>query len=79
MTPSTSDVLEFERAWLGADRTDGRYERAIRERFGLSMTAYALRLTVLVDTAEAMAVDPVTARLVRARRAQGMKQHRAAH
>lgn len=72
------DVLAFERDWIGADRTTGHYERAMRDRFGLSATAYAIRLSRLVDDPEAMALDPVTCRLVRARRAQGTKQRRAA-
>lgn len=74
MTPSTSDVLAFERKWLGHDRSTGAYEHAVRKTFGLSATAYALRLTRLVDDPEAIALDPVTCRLVRARRAAGMKQ-----
>lgn len=68
------DVLAFERDWIGLDRSTGAYEVAMRERFAVTMTAYALRLTRVVDTAEAMALDPVTCRLVRARRSRGMKQ-----
>lgn len=67
-------VLAFERKWLGHDRSTGAYEHAVKKTFGVTMTAYAMRLTRLVDDPDAIAADPVTCRLVRARRTVNVKQ-----
>lgn len=71
--PSTADLLSFERAWLGRPR-DGSYDAAIRQEFGVSTVRHLQRVNALLDDPEAIRVDPVTCRLLRSRRARGMRQ-----
>lgn len=68
------DVLALERAWLNRDRTTGAYAAAVREAFGVSVTAYTLRLVHLLDDPAAVALDPVTVRVLTERMRRGSKQ-----
>lgn len=74
-TPTYSDLLAFEAAWLGRPR-DGAYDAAIRQAFGVSTIRHLQRVNVILDDPEAMALDPVTCRVLRSRRAAGMRQAR---
>ena len=67
-------ILAFERQWLNRDRTRGGYDRAVRERFGVSATTHTLRLHALLDDPRAVAADPVTVRVLRERRRRASKQ-----
>ena len=55
-------ILDFERQWW---KYAGAKEQAIRERFGLSATAYYARLNALIDEPAAMAADPMLVRRLR--------------
>lgn len=75
--PADDDVeqmLAFERAWLNRDHSTGAYAREVRERFGVSVTAWSLRLVHLLDDPRAVATDPVTVRVLRERRRRASKQ-----
>jgi len=64
-------ILAFERQWW---RRPGAKERAIRERFGLSVTRYYQLLNSLLDDPGALAYDPVLVlrlRRLRQRRSGG--------
>ena len=50
------DVLDFERAWRPSGRSK---ERAIRESFGISPTRYHQVLVRVVESADALAYDPM--------------------
>ncbi|PWJ22818.1 uncharacterized protein DUF3263 [Branchiibius hedensis] len=71
--PSMADLLAFERAWLGR-RRDGAYDAAVRQEFGVTTVRHLQRVNALLDDPEAMALDPVTCRVLRSRRAAGMRQ-----
>lgn len=69
MTPiEVTKLLNFERSWLNRSQHDGRKEQAIRETFGLSATRYYQQLVAILDTHEALAIDPMTVAAVRRRR-----------
>lgn len=57
---------------------DGRKEAAVREAFGVSMTRYTQRLNGLLEDPAFISVDPVHARVLRARRARRMRSGRKA-
>jgi len=64
MTDLDRAILEFERAyptWLH----QGAREAEVRERFGLSPTAYHQRLVALLRDPEAEAAEPATVRRLR--------------
>lgn len=71
--PSTADLLSFEAAWLGRGR-DGAYDAAIRQQFGVSTVRHLQRVNAVLDDPEAISLDPVTCRMLRSRRAAGMRQ-----
>ena len=71
-----ADVLAFEGEWLNRPH-DGRYEAAIRERFGVSVTRHLQRVNLLIDTAGANQADPITCRILRERRGGHKKQRNA--
>lgn len=73
-TTTTEQLLAFERAWLNRDRSTGAYAAAVRERFGVSVTAWSLRLVHLLDDPRAVEADPVTVRVLRERRRRASKQ-----
>ena len=58
-------ILDFERWWW---TVPGPKEHAIRERVGLSATAYYKALGELLDSDEAEAYDPLVVRRLRRRR-----------
>lgn len=72
---SAADLLAFEAAWLGRPR-DGAYDAAIRQEFGVSTTRHLQRVNALLDDEAAIRLDPVTCRVLRSRRAKGMRQVR---
>jgi hypothetical protein len=55
-------ILDFERSWW---TEPGPKEAAIRARFDLSPTRYYQVLNELLDTAEALAYDPLVVRRLR--------------
>lgn len=62
LTPRERAILDFERVcW----QLDGPKEAAIRERFELSTTRYYQLLNELLDSAEALAYDPLLVRRLR--------------
>ena len=64
---TTPDLIRFEAAWLNRPH-DGRYETAVGDAFGVSVIRHLQRVNLALDTAEAVACDPVTVRVLRARR-----------
>ncbi len=60
-------ILDFERTWW---TEPGPKELAIRERFDLSPTRYYQVLNELLDSAEAVAYDPLVVRRLRKSREQ---------
>lgn len=70
-----ADLLAFEGEWLNRPH-DGRYEAAVRERFGTTVTRHLQRVNQLIDTAGAIATDPVTCRVLRERREAKLRQRR---
>jgi hypothetical protein len=56
------DVLDFERSWRPSGRSK---ERAIRESFGITPTRYHQVLVRAVETADALAYDPMLVRRLR--------------
>jgi hypothetical protein len=59
-------ILEFERQWW---KYAGAKEQAIRELFDMSATRYYQILNGLIDTAEALAFDPMLVKRLRRMRA----------
>src|SRR3954468_23620090 len=55
-------ILDFERSWW---TESGPKEGVIRDRFGLSATRYYQLLHELLDSADAMAYDPLVVRRLR--------------
>jgi hypothetical protein len=55
-------ILDFERSWWSEP---GPKELAIRERFDLSPTRYYQVLNELLDSADAIAYDPLVVRRLR--------------
>jgi hypothetical protein len=55
-------IIDFERSWW---TTPGRKEVAIRSRFDVSATRYYQLLGALVDSADAVAYDPLVVRRLR--------------
>lgn len=62
LTERQRAVLDLERSWW---QQPGSKESAIRSRLGLSPTRYYQLLAALADSAEALALDPLTVRRVR--------------
>ena len=56
------EILAFERYWW---RYAGAKEQAIRELFDMSPTRYYQVLNALIDSAEAMAADPMLIKRLR--------------
>ena len=68
LTRREHDVLAFERQWW---KYAGAKEQAIRDLFDMSSTRYYQILNALIDTPEALAVDPMlVGRLTRLRDAR---------
>ncbi|WP_329178137.1 MULTISPECIES: DUF3263 domain-containing protein [unclassified Streptomyces] len=66
LSPRDLAVLDFaSRAWAGT----GARDRAVRERLGMSPTAYLQLLNALLDDPRALAHAPVTINRLRASRA----------
>ena len=62
LTERDQAILDFERTWW---TQPGPKEIAIKERFDLSPTRYYQVLNELLDSAEAMAYDPLVVRRLR--------------
>lgn len=67
---NAAEVLAFERQWWAHP---GAREQAIRDTFGLSVTAYAQRLNRVLDDPTSLQVDALTVR-----RLQRIRDRRAA-
>lgn len=63
-TPPPAALLDFERQH---PRHSGRKDEAIRRHFGITPARYYVLLGRAAASAEGMAHDPITSRLVRAR------------
>lgn len=63
----TVDLLAFERDWSAHE---GGKAAAIRERFGFTPARYYQLLAQAIDSAEALAHDPLTVRRLHRRRAE---------
>lgn len=59
-------ILEFERQWW---KYAGAKEQAVRDLFDMSATRYYQILNTLIDTPEALAVDPMLVKRLRRMRA----------
>jgi len=68
------EVLTFEREWW---KHAGSKERAVRERFGFSVTRYYQILNELIDSPAALAEDQMLIRRLRRQRAARQKQRAA--
>ena len=68
------EVLTFEREWW---KHAGSKERAVRERFGFSVTRYYQILNEMIDSPAALAVDPMLIRRLRRQRAARQRQRAA--
>lgn len=55
-------ILDFERQWW---LRPGAREQAIRDRFGVSLTVYTVRLLGLLRRDAALAADPILVRRLR--------------
>ncbi|RIR60102.1 DUF3263 domain-containing protein [Mycobacteroides abscessus] len=64
---NTVEALAMERIWRPAS---GAKDEAIRERFGLSPVRYYQKLSAIIETPEALAIDAQTVN--RLRRIRGM-------
>lgn len=64
---TVEELIRFEAHWLNRPH-DGRYESAVRDVFGVSVTRHAQEVNAALDTVEAARVDPVTVRTLQARR-----------
>lgn len=56
---TVTEILAFERQWWAHP---GAREQAIRDTFGLSVTAYAQRLNRVIDDPRSLEVDALTVR-----------------
>ncbi len=64
-------ILEFERSWW---QRPGSKEAAIRQRFGLSAARYYQLLSRLIDTPEALRLDPMLVKRLRRHRTARRRQ-----
>lgn len=73
LSPEDAELLAFERAWwsFGAGK-----DEAIRETLGMTSSDYYRRLGDLIDTAAALATDPLLVRRLRRQRS-ARRQERA--
>lgn len=67
-------ILEFERQWW---KFAGAKEQAIRDLFEMSATRYYQILNALIDTPEALAVDPMLVKRLRRMRASRQRARSA--
>ena len=67
-------ILEFERQWW---KFAGAKEQAIRDLFEMSATRYYQILNTLIDTPEALAVDPMLVKRLRRMRASRQRARSA--
>jgi hypothetical protein len=68
------EILAFERQWW---KYAGAKEQAIRELFDMSTTRYYQVLNALIDTAAALAADPMLVKRLRRLRASRQRQRSA--
>jgi Protein of unknown function (DUF3263) len=62
LTQRDRELLRFERQWW---KYAGAKEQAVREQFDMSATRYYQLLNALIDTAEALAFDPLLVKRLR--------------
>lgn len=67
-------ILEFEKSWWAADGAKGS---EIRERFGMSTTAYHQILNALLDDPTALAAQPLLVKRLRRLRDQRQRSRSA--
>ncbi|GAB3594469.1 DUF3263 domain-containing protein [Corynebacterium faecale] len=64
LSPEDLTLLTFE---ASAPRAQGAKEEAIRDRFGISPVRYYQRLNLIIDTPEAMKINPTLVSRLRRR------------
>jgi Protein of unknown function (DUF3263) len=74
LSPRDREILAFERQWW---KYAGAKEQAIRELFGMSGTRYYQVLNTLIDTAAALAADPMLVKRLRRLRTSRQRQRSA--
>lgn len=74
LTERDAAILEFEKSWWAADSTKSS---EIRERFGMSTTAYHQILNALLDDAAALAAHPLLVKRLRRLREQRQRSRSA--
>ena len=74
LTRREHDVLAFERQWW---KYAGSKETAIKELFDMSSTRYYQVLNALIDTPEALALDPMLVKRLRRMRASRQRARTA--
>jgi hypothetical protein len=62
LTQRDRELLRFERQWW---KYAGAKEQAVREQFDMSATRYYQLLNALIDTADALAFDPLLVKRLR--------------
>ena len=75
LTDAEKDVLAFERSWWEHRASK---EAAIRDRFGIEVSAYYRTLNALLDRPEALAHDPLLVRRLRRLRSVRLARRRTA-
>lgn len=73
---TAAELMAFERARLNRPH-DGRYERAVRECFDVSVTTHSLRVLAALEDGSAAGADPVTARVLAGWQRRGRERHSA--
>ncbi len=68
------EVLEFERSWWQEPRTKGE---GIRERFKISSTSYYRLLDRVIDTPDALRLDPLLVKRLRLKRTERRRRRLA--
>lgn len=71
LSPREIEILDFERSWW---KHAGVKEQAIRERFGLSATAYYSILSELLENPAAMEYDTILVKRLRRLRTYRQRQ-----
>jgi hypothetical protein len=74
LTPTDRSILDFERDWW---QSPGPKGDRIRDRFGMSPSAYYRRLDALIDRREVLDLDPLLVRRLRRARADRRRRRYA--
>ncbi len=75
LTDQDREILKFERQWW---KHAGAKEQAIHDLFDMTPTRYYLRLNTLIDTVDALELDPVLVKRLRRLRDERQRARRRA-